>query len=448
MNTGLKDLRERMLPVPEGNYLLGLSGGADSVALLLMMVQDLREGRIGLQAIHVNHGLRGQESDADELFCRELCQREGVILHICRADLRGRRDEATAREERFRLFREKMEECGADALMTAHHADDQAETFLMRLMRGTGPNGLACMNSDETVFGIRVFRPMLTLRRGEIRAALSSGGTAWREDSTNLDNGYLRNRIRQELIPAMEQIGKDFVRNICLTASLLREDNEALDQHAVQAYSEARKGAGLRTAGLAAEAPAIRSRVLRMFWRDAVPERKEHSLSAAQTARLESLLCAERGKITLPGEIYAIKTEGILFLTGVQPAEMPEAVSANGPECRFGEFILTETESEGSPGDGKTAQEVPPGFIWGCVIRTRRNGDRIRPFGCSGSRKLQDYLTDRHIPEPYRNRIPLLCRDQEVLLVCGVGAGNVPEWNGEEQQVRLTWHGPMPWMEE
>ena len=187
MNTGLKDLRERMLPVPEGNYLLGLSGGADCVALLLMMVQDLREGRIGLQAIHVNHGLRGQESDADELFCRELCQREGVILHVCRADLRGRRDEATAREERFRLFREKMEECGADALMTAHHADDQAETFLMRLMRGTGPNGLACMNSDETVFGIRVFRPMLTLRRGEIRAALISGGTAWREDSTNLD---------------------------------------------------------------------------------------------------------------------------------------------------------------------------------------------------------------------------------------------------------------------
>ena len=116
-------------------------------------------------------------------------------------------------------------------------------------------------------------------------------------------------------------------------------------------------------------------------------------------------------------------------------------------ELMFGDFLLKETPSEGNPGDGKRSQEVPEGFTRGCVIRTRQPGDRIRPFGSAGSRKLQDYLTDRKIPEPYRNRIPLLCRDDEVLLVCGVGAGNIPRLDGRTPSVRLTWHGDMPWME-
>lgn len=316
MESGLNNLRSRMLAVPEGNYLLGLSGGADSVALLMLLLPDLREKRIGLQAIHVNHGLRDAESDGDEAFCRELCRREGVVLHTCRADLQGRKDEAAARAERFRLFRQKMEECGADALLTAHHADDQAETFLMRLMRGTGPEGLACMDSDETVFGIRVIRPMLPLRREEIRGALRADGIAWREDSTNRDSAYLRNRIRQEMIPVMEGIGKDVVRNIGRTAEMLREDNEALQRRAEQALREARKGTGLDAARLAAEAPAVRSRTLRLFWQAAAPVLKEHTLSAEQTARLENLVYAERGKASLPGKITAVKTEGILFLAG------------------------------------------------------------------------------------------------------------------------------------
>ena len=88
---------------------------------------------------------------------------------------------------------------------------------------------------------------------------------------------------------------------------------------------------------------------------------------------------------------------------------------------------------------------MPEGFIRGCVIRTRQPGDRIRPFGGPGSKKLQDYLTDRRIPEPFRDQIPLLCRDGEVLLVCGVGAGDIPVWNGKTPAVRLSWHGKMPW---
>ena len=132
-----------------------------------------------------------------------------------------------------------------------------------------------------------------------------------------------------------------------------------------------------------------------------------------------------------------------------QPGEekATDPVPFIGKNVVFGEYRITISPSEGNPGDGKKTQEVPDGYFQGCEIRTRRPGDRIRPFGSTGSRKLQDYLTDRRIGEPFRDRIPLVCRGNEVLLVCGVGAGNIPRWNGDESPVRITWHGDMPWTE-
>ena len=111
----------------------------------------------------------------------------------------------------------------------------------------------------------------------------------------------------------------------------------------------------------------------------------------------------------------------------------------------FGRFALHIDRSEGNSGDGKLEQEVPESFTHGCVIRTRRPGDRITPFGMKGSRKLQDYLTDRGIDEPWRDEIPLLCRGNEVLLAAGVGAGDIPRWRQDPGNVRLKWRGDMPW---
>ena len=131
MHKACEKLRLQIRQVHEGRYLLGLSGGADSTMLLTLLAPDAREGRIRLEAVHVNHGLRGAESDEDERFCRELCEKEGVPLTAYRAELDGRKDEASARTARFAFFRERYLETGADALILAHNADDQAETFLM-----------------------------------------------------------------------------------------------------------------------------------------------------------------------------------------------------------------------------------------------------------------------------------------------------------------------------
>ena len=445
MHEAIERLRSGMLPVGEGRYLLGLSGGADSTALLMMLAPDIRGGRIAAEAVHINHGLRGNESDGDERFCRELCAEAGIPISVYHADLGNRTDEAAAREARFGFFRQRYEETGADALILAHHADDQAETFLMRLLRGTGPDGIECMKEADTVNGMRILRPMLSMRRSEIRAALRADGLRWREDSSNRDPAYLRNRIRTELIPIMEQISGTAVERICSTAALIRKDNETLNEEADSLIARLTEGRLMNAEALAEAPEAVRSRALRMWWRIHAPGLKEHALSAAQTEAFEGLLHTTKGKINLPGGMYAIRDGKHLFLRD-STEKAPEPVEVTGTETVFGPFRLLEGPSEGEPGDGKKAQEVPEGFAEGCVVRTRRPGDRIRPFGSSGSRKLQDYLTDRKIAEPFRDQIPLLCRGNEVLLVCGVGAGDIPAWNRNTPHVRLTWHGDIPWM--
>lgn len=436
-----------MYPIKAGRYLIGLSGGADSVALLMTLLPDIRDGRIAAEAVHVNHGLRGTESDDDEKFCRELCEREGVPLTVYRADLQGKTDEDSARKARYGFFREKYKAFKADGLILAHHADDQAETFLMRLTRGAGPEGLECMREDETVQDIRILRPMLRIRREEIRAALTEDGTGWREDSTNTDTAYLRNKVRQELIPALEAISESAVDKICRTAGMIAADNDVLDAAAEKLLRENAKGSILNAAAITAEPEAVRRRVLRKWWNAEGPVLEEHALSAAQTEALTALLDVTKGKINLPGGVYAVRTGKHLILRSSEKEEAPEPVVFSGKEIVFGDYRITVGPSEGNPGDGKRTQEVPDGFFEGCEIRTRRPGDRIRPFGSTGSRKLQDYLTDRRIGEPFRDQIPLICRGNEVLLVCGVGAGNIPRWNGEDHPVRITWHGETPWTE-
>ena len=436
-----------MYPIKAGRYLIGLSGGADSVALLMTLLPDIRDGRIAAEAVHVNHGLRGTESDGDEKFCRELCEREGIPLTVYRADLQGKTDEDSARKARYGFFREKYKAFKADGLILAHHADDQAETFLMRLTRGAGPEGLECMREDETVEDIRILRPMLRIRREEIRAALTEDGTGWREDSTNTDTAYLRNKVRQELIPALEAISESAVDKICRTAGMIAADNDVLDAAAEKLLRENAKGSILNAAAITAEPEAVRRRVLRKWWNAEGPVLEEHALSAAQTEALTALLDVTKGKINLPGGVYAVRTGKHLILRSSEKEEAPEPVVFSGKEIVFGDYRITVGLSEGNPGDGKRTQEVPDGFFEGCEIRTRRPGDRIRPFGSTGSRKLQDYLTDRRIGEPFRDQIPLICRGNEVLLVCGVGAGNIPRWNGEDHPVRITWHGETPWTE-
>lgn len=418
-----------------GKLLLGLSGGADSVALMHMLLA----GDTLFSAVHVNHGLRGEASDGDEAFVRRLCAEKGVALYAYRADPPDNPGEGWAREARYAFFRQAMAESGADALVLAHHRDDQAETLLLHLLRGAGLNGLTGMAADTNVDGMRILRPLLGTSRDELRAYLTQLGQPWREDATNAEAKYLRNAVRLELLPLMERLAPGAARRVAETASLLREDASALDALTAD-FLRQHAGRALPLGALRPLPPALRRRVLRAWWTACVRPDRERSLSAAQSEALLALTDAPTGKrCNLPGDWHGYR--GWTHVHLCPPwEEMPltEMPAGDSP-------LLTAEGFTGETGDGLTCQAIPRAWLAECTVRSRREGDHIRPFGMGGTQSLQDYLTNRHVDAPFRERVPLLCRGSEVLLVGGVGSGSVPRTEEMNDPVLIRWREDFPW---
>ena len=444
-----KDLREMSLACPlNGKLVAGVSGGADSVFLFHLLLKYRESGLLTFEAVHVNHGIRGQSADGDEAFVRALCAEHGVPFHAYYACLGADADENTAREARYGFLREAVHASGADALVLAHHMDDQAETFLLHLLRGAGPAGLGGMRPETENRGIRILRPLLCLRRDDIRQSLTGMGLEWREDESNTDLRYLRNALRMELIPGMEQRFPGAVTHIARAAELIRAESDASTERA-EAFLEAYAGTDwLETEPLARLTQADRRTVLRLWWnRSFGSELDERNLSFEKTLELEALaLDRTKSRINLPAGLNAERGRRHLHLTGIARPALEE-IPYDPRGVTVGELRL-ETTGKGSDfGNGTDIQTFPAGFLEGTVLRGRRTGDRITPFGSNGSQKLQDYLVNRGVDAPWRDRIPLLCRGQEVLWVAGVGTGNIPRVTAETTAVCLKWTGLMPWKE-
>ena len=430
------------LPELPEHLLVGLSGGADSVALLTL----LRERGGLIEAVHVNHGLRGEDSDGDEAFVRALCRDWGVPLRVYRATPpEARKDgglpgEDWARQARYGFFREAMRETGADALALAHHLDDQAETLLMRLMRGAGLTGLTGMAADSTQDGMRVVRPLLHVSGGDLRAMLRERGQPWREDGSNRDDRYLRNALRLDVMPRLEARAPGAARRMAETANLLREDEDAL-RSLTEAYLDREPPTTcLALEPLRQQPVGLKRRILRLWW-----ERQGMApLERGHTDDLLALLDAPAGtRRNLPGDWHAHRGWTHLHLVPPHEEEPPRPIPAADGAVMSG-VTLTLGEPDGTKGDGRATQLLPADLLDGCTLRLWQPGDWIRPFGMQGSKPLQDYFTDRHVDAPFRRRIPLVCRGSEALLVCGVGAGHVPRMT-DETGMLLRWTGPMPW---
>ena len=415
--------------------LIGLSGGADSVALLLL----LKDAGKQVTAVHVNHGLRGAQSDGDEAFVRALCEENQVPMLVYRADLPEDTGENGAREARYGFFRQAMAQTGAEALVLAHHRDDQAETLLLHLLRGSGLHGLTGMAADSSLMGMRILRPLLAYSRAELRAYLMEKNQPWREDASNDDARYLRNALRKDVLPLLEQLSPGASARMATTAALLAEDEAVLSTLTADILA-AHPGGALPLEMLHDQPLGLQKRILRAWWvREAAPE-GERSLSAAQTEALLSLVEAQAlARCNLPGDWSGQR--GWTHLHLVPPTQrmtIQEHPAADSP-------LLEVLPYTGDHGDGVHCQVVPKSCLAECTIRSRRAGDFIRPFGGKGSQSMQDHFVNRRIDAAFRDQVPLLCRGSEVLLAGGVGAGNIPRSEDIDEPVLLRWKDAFPW---
>lgn len=405
---------------PTDSLLVGLSGGPDSVALLHSLYTCQNDGQLGgLSAAHLHHGIRGASADADAAFCEALCQKWNVPLVIGHVDApgyakaKGQSLEQAARELRYAFLREQAAASGADAIAVAHHADDQAETLLLHLMRGSGRTGLAGMRMRSA----DVVRPLLRKRRCDIEAYLAENGLSACSDETNALLDAARNRVRHELLPQMERFNPRIREALCRLAEHMAADEEYFWPLVDAALHDAALDGGHSRKMLIGLAEPIRSRVLLRLLRDC----QGGEVSFSDIRRVEALLGANVGSsIELKGGRAAWLENDALML-----GFLPQARCFETPFVALGETWLpggrlyAETARRFTkPVDGFSAcvrgSAIPPG----AVVRTRREGDRFHPFGAPGKKLLSDYLIDRKCPRTRRD-MPLLCDGDEVLWVIG-----------------------------
>ena len=396
----LETCRRRRLLGPADRVVVALSGGPDSTALLASLCELRALGEVGeVLAVHVDHQLR-PESGADAEASAELCRRLGVPVAIARVRVAAGNVQASARAARYRALREEAKRWGATRIATGHTQDDQAETVILRLIRGSGARGLAGIPPRRGP----LVRPLIDRSRPEVLAYLRARGLAFVEDPTNATPRYLRNRVRNEVFPALRALSPRAGRSIARAADLLRSDERALSKRAAAVVA----GARAEARALRSEPVAVRRRAVRLLWRSTSGSRRGLS-SAHVEAVLRLLRRAGPGRATLPGGFEARCAYGVLEVrpaVAAAPALAPP-VEIPGP----GRYRL--------PGGGRLEVEAEAGSSvpWPLWLRRRRPGDRFRPAGGRGSKKLKAWLIDRKVPREERDRL-LVVADGGSTVLC------------------------------
>lgn len=455
---------------PREPVVLAFSGGADSVLLLhWLCVSDPRPAVI---AVHVHHGLRGAEADADAEFCAATCRAAGVSFRLRRVALDPQLPalEERAREARYRVLLEEARRARVGVLLTAHQADDALETTLMRWMRGTDLAGLAGIDAVSARGRVRLIRPLLALRRAEVRQLAEHAGLAWREDSSNHDPRFTRTRVREAFLPELERLAGasavDNLRHFAQAVDALERQLSArtaelewkplLARHATRRKDDSVLGGTLRRSQLARLPSALRRRAL---WR-LVVQGTSHAPSRRLLALLEqdidSGACVRR---TLPGgwrlclrslvlelhpplEALAERTSqawlpfrelaggatgpraGAWLARLEAPPEgfhLPVPGSVTLPDGRR----IVATWSDGDPQrpvprDARVVELDPAARPDHLRVRWPREGDRFHPLGAPGSRPLRRFLADARVPSAERRFVPVVWREGELLWVAGL----------------------------
>lgn len=392
--------------------LAALSGGADSVALLLGLRMLQMNGQIArLCAAHLHHGIRAGEADEDEAFVRSLCQSLDVPLYLEHADVPAlaKRDgvslELAARNARYAFLERIKRETGLDWIALGHHRDDQAETVLLHLLRGSGTDGLAGMRIR---CGDRI-RPLLRTGKDEILAFLKAFRQPYRTDSTNLVPDATRNLIRLAVLPKLREVNPSADRAIAQAAQHVAEDADYLNGLADRAFREC--GAN-RKRLLTLDRP-IRLRVLkRLFGSD--------NYTASDLNRMDALLHGQTGDMASLGNGVTawLDAENIRF--GLPERErycipLPEEGTVRLPK---GRLTVETAERAVIPCGAYDAYVDADRIVGQTLVRTPNDGDRFTPLGMHGERLLSDCLIDRKVPRFERN-MPIVCDEQGIVYVTG-----------------------------
>ena len=450
--------------------LLALSGGADSVFLLHLLAQA--EPRPRILAMHIEHGLRGEESREDSAFCARMCARLSIPFARATIDLDREAPnlEARARKARYQALAKEARAAGISTILTGHHEDDALETLLMRMMRGSDLAGLSGQKARFTLAGdpkVDVVRPLVTLRREEVRQIMRQEGIAWREDSSNESTRFTRNRVRGGLLPEIAEApgGMDGLRAFARAVEGLEEELAEKTVHLhwtpFSKSSQSLSGGTLPREDLAGLVGPLQRRAL---WR-LIQEGTGKPAGKTVLALIADDLSQERNIArSLPGDWCLQLTPKELILLppskgggdkSPKPFEQPSGVpSGQAPEetplAIPGEVQLADGSTlvaerihagpgAGYPTDPNVVELDASDLPEQLNVRLPRPGDRFHALGAPGSRALTRFLADAGVRAEDRSRMPIVLAGEELVWVCGVRPCETRRVRaGSVERIRLT----------
>jgi tRNA(Ile)-lysidine synthase len=493
----LRYLLQRKLMRPGDRVAAAVSGGADSVALLRVLLELRTDLGIVLAVAHFNHGLRGEASEADEAFVAELARQHDLEFFCRSGDVRdhalsGKLSlEAAARDLRYRWLASLAESQKLDEIATGHTLDDQAETVLLKFLRGAGTRGLAGIypekSSDQDLEhrkGARIIRPLLGASGTEVEAYLTALGQAWREDETNLDHRFARNRVRHELLPLLEREYNPNLRQVLSDAAeLARAEEEYWQALGEKEFQDRKVAAGPVESevpqGLAGESPAkgvpspsrgpeaaqpsdehfpdsasvhlsldglaslplaLQRRLLRRF-----VETANLTLDFEHVEKLRRCALGESAKAELCRGWMAVRHRGCLELLAPR-AEAPFAgyqyILPVPGEVHIAELGLTvrslpvpqEFAREATPPESLLSTELLGPEL---IVRNWRPGDRFWPVHSKSGEKLKRLFAEQHIPAGERRSWPVVLNGEQIVWVRGLAVAQAFAWSGTGDAVKI-----------
>lgn len=427
--------------------LCAVSGGPDSIALLHILCTLSSKLGFKVSAAHFNHGIRAAAA-LDEAFVAHQCQQWEVELFTGRADVpaiaafEGKTIEQAARDARYSFLRQTAAQTGADKIALGHHMDDQAETLLLNLIRGTGLSGLRGMQSERQ----GLIRPLLFMRKADILNYLDEYALLYRMDETNDSDDYTRNKVRK-LVVEFERLNPTFVTGAARTSQLLAADDDALNSIAGSHRKDHALGTGVDIRSLKTAGHAIAARVLRQLAVEAgmiADFEYKHVLdilALCDSSRTGASLCLPHGfvarldynAVSITSRTQTERIEDtLLCLDGI--------TSTNAGDFSAG---LVDRPADLAK-DWPLAIYVNPEAMHGAIVRSRREGDRIFPLGSPGSKKLKDFFIDKKMDRRLRD-LPVVARNGDILWAL-VGAISETARLGDQKQVlRIAFKPAQHW---
>ncbi|MEN6413365.1 MAG: tRNA lysidine(34) synthetase TilS [Veillonellales bacterium] len=420
----------------EEKVLAACSGGPDSLALVHILRRLRSEYNISLAVAHVNHMLRGTESDEDARFVAEYCQSAGLdcyqtAIPVARlAAASGRSVEDAGRIARYQFLRQVAADLGGAVIATGHHRDDQAETVLIHLLRGAGSAGIRGMLPKNN----GIIRPLLPISRAEIAAYCREQGLEPRVDSSNEHTDYLRNRIRIQLLPELaEQYNPAVKESLCRTAAIVGDEHDYIRAQAEKVWPllASRQDGGWLIDGQ--QVNELHIALQREIFRLAI-EKKQGCLTGISFYHVERLIEMVRhafvgSRLELPGGLIARKDYSGLWLgtplppgpwAGIRPPGIPLVIPGYTDIPQIGCQVKAKICTEKAEEKGRQVAV----FDWQALapplyVRTRLPGDRFSPLGLGGSKKVKDFLIDAKVPRKIRDRVPIICDGRGILWLGG-----------------------------